>query len=884
MARALTSVSVGTPQTQPADVRQVQNSAGGFVFQIDPSAQVRRFLMLGTDGGTFYAAERDLTISNAKVVIEVARKSPADLLLAIRDVNDRNAAPRHQPLLFALAVAASVGDEETRAAALRMVPDVVRTGTHLFTFLRYISTGRGWGRGLRRAVSDWYLGKDPDRIAYQVIKYRQRETWTHRDVLRSAHPKTTDPAMRALFDWLCRRPVSDALPGIVEGYLRAQERGADIPALVRQYRLPWEALPDAAMNQAETWDALLDVGLPVGALLRQLPRLTRLGLLPAMGGRTAEVTGRLTDSETLRRGRIHPVSVLVAGSEYGKGHARSGGEFVPTRQVVDALDAAFYAAYGSVPVSGKRTRLALDVSPSMTHGAAGGLPLTARQASAALALVTANVEPQYDVVGFASGVRRGQSKGGLIPGLVPLGISPRQRLNDAMAATERVNWAGTDCSLPIVDALQRRIEFDTFVVYCVDEATEILTADGWRTYDRLQPGEEVYTLDHATGVAGWEPVSAVNVFPETTRRMLRMEGRSHSSLSTLNHRWPVCHYGAAGRGRRWKTSETLNTGDYLQTAARDGSLPTEPKFSDAFVELLAWSWTEGHLGDSGGLTIVQSHGVHSAFCERIDAALTAYVGPEHDGDMRQVRTAAVRSKSGTTRPPTPAWRRSSRGRMTEWRLNAAAAAPLREWMDADKVVDPRFYRLLTPAQLDLFVSTSLEADGSASSGSARRNRLGQRSRARAESFQVACVMAGHSTSLLDSPDGGAEVGLLRRREFSPIRSATNSDGRPFVAEEVDHDGIVWCPTTPSGTWLARRNGTVYWTGNTDNETWSGSIHPHEALARYRQASGIDARLVVVGMTSTGFSVADPTDPGMLDVVGFDGSVPALISEFSSRGV
>ena len=70
---------------------------------------------------------------------------------------------------------------------------------------------------------------------------------------------------------------------------------------------------------------------------------------------------------------------------------------------------------------------------------------------------------------------------------------------------------------------------------------------------------------------------------------------------------------------------------------------------------------------------------------------------------------------------------------------------------------------------------------------------------------------------------------------------------------------------------------------TDNETWAGEVHPYQALQRYRERSGIDARLIVVGMTSTGFSIADPDDPGMLDVVGFDAAVPNLISEFS-RGL
>lgn len=41
----------------------------------------------------------------------------------------------------------------------------------------------------------------------------------------------------------------------------------------------------------------------------------------------------------------------------------------------------------------------------------------------------------------------------------------------------------------------------------------------------------------------------------------------------------------------------------------------------------------------------------------------------------------------------------------------------------------------------------------------------------------------------------------------------------------------------------------------------------------------DAKLVVMGMASTGFTIADPTDPGMLDICGFDSAVPELLKEF-----
>jgi len=69
---------------------------------------------------------------------------------------------------------------------------------------------------------------------------------------------------------------------------------------------------------------------------------------------------------------------------------------------------------------------------------------------------------------------------------------------------------------------------------------------------------------------------------------------------------------------------------------------------------------------------------------------------------------------------------------------------------------------------------------------------------------------------------------------------------------------------------------------TDSDTWYGNIHPVQALRKYRDKMGISAKLIVVGMVSNGFSIADPDDGGMLDIVGFDAAAPALMADFVSQ--
>jgi len=67
---------------------------------------------------------------------------------------------------------------------------------------------------------------------------------------------------------------------------------------------------------------------------------------------------------------------------------------------------------------------------------------------------------------------------------------------------------------------------------------------------------------------------------------------------------------------------------------------------------------------------------------------------------------------------------------------------------------------------------------------------------------------------------------------------------------------------------------------TDDETRPGDVPPVRALRAYREARGVPAKLIVVGMMSNGFRIADPDDAGMLDVVGFDASTAPVLSDFA----
>lgn len=354
---------------------------------------------------------------------------------------------------------------------------------------------------------------------------------------------------------------------------------------------------------------------------------------------------------------------------------------------------------------------------------------------------------------------------------------------------------------------------------CVDSETEIMTRAGWSTHETVSEGDEVLTYNTETGLSEWQPVQAMNRFDVMEETLTLMEGRGHSSLTTKNHRWPIQQrimssnrsgtYRPAALKFRWRTTEELNTQDWLITGAPHAGLPETPKWTDAFVELIAWFWTEGHIPKrereewAPGAEISQSIGHNPANVARIRACLTACFGVGRDGEgMRQAR-----------RLREPAWRESfdSRGKtMAMFRLNSRAAAELLT-VAPNKVVQAWFVNELTRAQLELFLAVSLIADGS----SARH--IAQRSRERLEGFERACILTGRAVHIYYQPSHDMwDLHISTKTIIGPkcAEVVSQRSGREsFIIKDVPYTGTIWCPTTTNGTWLARRRGTVYYTGN-----------------------------------------------------------------------
>lgn len=447
-------------QNQRSKPNQIRNEAGGYAYEADKWTRLNRFLILGTDADTYYADARELTLENALVIQECLVEDGKRVVDTILDVSKNGRALSNSPALFALALATApkYANQQTNAYALAMMPEIARTGTALFEFVAYAEMFRGWGRAFARAIGMWYLDKEPDDLAYQLVKYRQRNGWSHRDILRLAHPYTSNSEINNLLHWVIKDELLTE-DNYINAFVQLQNSTdlGEVVSLINDHNFTHEMLPTQFKKDTDVWRSLL-AKMPLTAMIRNLGNMSSYGLFDNFAPESRKVVDTLLNQEVLRKARVHPFTILKALYTYTQGHGFKGSNTWRVHTgIVDALNDAFYLAFNNVEPTNARMLVAIDISGSMSSTYISGLNnMPAYEAAAAEAVMLFNVEPNVEVVAFDTQVHSAN-------------ISARQRIDDAARALRSLHHGGTDCSAPIQWAMESKYKYDAFVIMTDDQ-------------------------------------------------------------------------------------------------------------------------------------------------------------------------------------------------------------------------------------------------------------------------------------------------------------------------------------------------------------------------------------------------------------------------------
>ena len=441
----------------------VLNSAGKEVFLISPLEKIKRFIVLGSFTGKCISSgsvRKDETLDSGeafarKNIEEFIQHSPEEILNCIEEYSSK--VKKCDSLVLLLAICCTFENKnpkllEFRRKAYQLLPRVCKTPTSLFHFIdvcekicltKYCSTG--WNNLHKQGISNWYLNNK--KLEYHITKYRNRNGYTHRDVLRLCHIKPLTKEHENIFSYICKG-ISEGVEGSeVSEYIRDFERlkqsdEETIIRLIQQHNFVREHIPLEKLT-----DSVFD------ELLKNMPEIA---LLRNLNHQFKDLSLVLEKIQAIKS--VHPLHLLIALKTYSNGHGYLGNKtWNVDKSIVQSLDSKFSQLFKTLPSSPRKVCICLDVSGSMQlYRVAGSECLTCAEAGCALAMVLKKTYKESHLLGFSHE-------------LIPLSINLEDGLHENLRKITYLPFGRTDISLPFTWALEKSKDFDCFIVITDNE-------------------------------------------------------------------------------------------------------------------------------------------------------------------------------------------------------------------------------------------------------------------------------------------------------------------------------------------------------------------------------------------------------------------------------
>ena len=345
------------------------------------------------------------------------------------------------------------------------------------------------------------------------------------------------------------------------------------------------------------------------------------------------------------------------------------------------------------------------------------------------------------------------------------------------------------------------------VVNCVDYDTEILTASGWKRHDEVKVGDSILSYSLRTHEIVRDSVLAIHDSPEETE-VVEFNTPTFSAVSTMDHRWVV---GESDEVPRIKTTANIYNNawpDYPILRVADNSFEDNSSITDAQLKILGWIMTDGTIEKSVyGIHLYQStrrtknNEVYPDMIRTLDEASIEYTDACRDGQYHEIY---LKKNSFT------AWVKDS---------------------FPDRVLSHAFVDSLSQRQAEILLRSMLQGDGNGVDGSGYPLRNSSvyfacSNACKRDVFQHLCFIAGYATNSVEIDNSVIDY-PSNHIQYSSMNNIPVSNGKYYIVTVLKvaraqiyphHKSVrsisgVWCITSSQGTWIARRNGKVYITGN-----------------------------------------------------------------------
>lgn len=372
---------------------------------------------------------------------------------------------------------------------------------------------------------------------------------------------------------------------------------------------------------------------------------------------------------------------------------------------------------------------------------------------------------------------------------------------------KRIKELAENDKIKVINNRARITEASRQCVNCVDYDTEILTTSGWKKYNEVQIGDDILSYSLDTHKIVRDTIQAVHIYPGS-RSAVSFDSPTFSAISTMDHRWVVGEYDEVPRIKQTRDIYSHKWPDYPILRIADNSFEPNPNISDDELKVLGWIMTDGNIG-----------GPHYAI--HLYQSVKRQKNKEVYADM--ISTLKSASIEVTDRCKDGYYHEIylKQNTFTKWVWDTFP----------DRVLSFEFISTLSQNQAKVLMTAMLQGDGAGVDGRGEplpnsRVSLFCKGEANRDIFQYLCYVAGYATnsikidgSTLDYPSNHIQYDSMTNIPVSnniyydvTVLKIQRAQIYPHHKSLVEVDG-VWCVTSGQGTWIARRQGKVYITGN-----------------------------------------------------------------------
>ncbi|KAK2579568.1 hypothetical protein KPH14_010864 [Odynerus spinipes] len=397
-----------------AEVLEVQNRYSKLGPDMCSSNMLlTRFLYVGDESPVYfpknvlvgdYFSDIDVLSIEALATYDKEELMPIEI---ITKAFESNLVPHPETLIFALAVCCKQKfSKNLRCAAYAAVEKICLTPEHFILFIKFITQvskytsvlnnkpTRGWGHGLRKAVNNWYLSKEPLELVKCVTRCKSRYGWKHKDIIKLSHPHPDTSEQKVILKYIMHgleetKKAFDNNPDVkelieyiqkVEDFKHCEDE-TKAASLLEKYEFTLDHVPGHMLKSTEVWNSLI-LSMDLHTLLNNLQRIHNLGLLNPDNPAVEKIIDEITNEERLSRDNIHPIFVYITLKNYEncgkvlsyvkrkmKGQAKKllAPPSKPNTKIINALYQAFDLSIMNLKPTGLRYMITINNDEEMWY-------------------------------------------------------------------------------------------------------------------------------------------------------------------------------------------------------------------------------------------------------------------------------------------------------------------------------------------------------------------------------------------------------------------------------------------------------------------------------------------------------------------------------------